>query len=359
MSALSILRSWRQTVHEQLLPDLHGHQTKALADLSFGMARAQHCHAGRVATEVPGEAKSVSVQRRFERTLANPRLEAGDGMRQLASHWLESWQGRPLLLILDETPQRGTDLSCMKLSAAYRKRAVPLAAACYRHDKPPKPMPELIEDLLREAALSVPAGTEVTVLLDRGLAWPETLEVSTDLGWHFVARVQGSTRVRDQDGRELAAKDLVANPGQRWYGRGEVFKKAGWRSCSVTAVWEKGCAEPWLLASDLPEGDRRCRSYAKRFWTEELFRDEKSQGFQWQDSHVRDPVHALRLVLLMALATLLALSLGTAGLKGGQRRRFEARRQRQLSLFQLGLRLLRDAITHNRFIECRLCLHPT
>ena len=64
------------------------------------------------------------------------------------------------------------------------------------------------------------------------------------------------------------------------------------------------------------------------------------------------------LVLLMALATVLAICLGTAGLKGGQRRRFEGRKQRQLSVFQLGLRILKDAVTKNRFIECRLCLHP-
>jgi hypothetical protein len=53
------------------------------------------------------------------------------------------------------------------------------------------------------------------------------------------------------------------------------------------------------------------------------------------------------------------LSLGTAGLERGERRRFEARRDHQLSVFQLGLRLLKDAVTRNRFIECRLCLHPT
>jgi hypothetical protein len=358
MSASSILRTWRQTVRDQLLPDLHGHQANALADLSFGMVHAQHCHSGRVAASVPGKAQPASTRRRWERTLANPRLETGEALRQAGRHWLEPWQRRPLLLILDETPQRGTELSCMKLSAAYRKRSIPLAAACYRHDAPPKPMPELIEDLLREAARAVPAGTEVTVLLDRGLAWPETLEVCTELGWHFVARVQGTTRVRDADGREIAAAELVPRPGRSWCGHGEVFKKAGWRECSVTAVWERGCAEPWLLVSDLPEGYARCRSYAKRFWTEELYRDEKSQGFRWQDSHVRDPVHALRLLVLMALATLLALSLGTAGLKRGERRRFEARRQRQLSVFQLGLRLLKDAVTQNRFIDCRLSLHP-
>jgi hypothetical protein len=219
-------------------------------------------------------------------------------------------------------------------------------------------MPKLIGDLLREAARDVPEGTRVTVLFDRGLAWPQTLDVCTELGGHFVARIQGSTRVRDEDGRELAAKELVERPGRRWYGHGKVFKKARWRSCRVTAVWEHGGSEPWLLVRDQAEGSQRCRSYAQRFWTEELFRDEKSQGFHWEKSHVRDPVHAMRLLLLMTLATVLALSRGPAGLEGGQRQRFEARRKPQLSVFQLGLRMLKEAITKDWFIECRLCLHP-
>ena len=46
MSALPMIRDWRKHVRDQLLPDLHGHQAKALADLSFAMAEAQHCHSG-------------------------------------------------------------------------------------------------------------------------------------------------------------------------------------------------------------------------------------------------------------------------------------------------------------------------
>ena len=43
MSALSLLRDWRRQVQEELLPGLHGHQSKALADLSFAMTIADHC----------------------------------------------------------------------------------------------------------------------------------------------------------------------------------------------------------------------------------------------------------------------------------------------------------------------------
>jgi hypothetical protein len=40
MNALSMLRDWRRQVQDDLLPELHGHQSKAMADLSFAMTLA-------------------------------------------------------------------------------------------------------------------------------------------------------------------------------------------------------------------------------------------------------------------------------------------------------------------------------
>src|SRR4051812_11902924 len=48
MSALPMIRDWRQQVRDELLPDLHGHQANALADLSFAMALCRHCHSGQL-----------------------------------------------------------------------------------------------------------------------------------------------------------------------------------------------------------------------------------------------------------------------------------------------------------------------
>ncbi len=357
MKTLSLLRDWRHCVRNQLLPGLHGHQAKALADFSLAMAWTRQCQSGWLAVSVPGPARPASVRRRLERLVANPRLRPRLVLARLARQWLTAWTGRPLLLILDETPN-GADLRCLKLSAGYRKRAVPLLGVCYRTDRPPEPMPRLITHMLRRAARCVPPGTEVTLLLDRGLAWPDVLDTCAELGWHFVTRVQGTTRLRRLSGTWCAVRDLVPRPGARWYGRGQVFKKAGGRTVSVIAVWERGCVEPWLLVSDRPASYPRCRGYAKRMWIEELFRDEKRQGFQWQRSRLTDPTRALRLLLIMALATLLTLSLGTRVLKAGLRRWFEPRRQRMLSLTQLGLRWFHYVLIHDWPLVLQCQLHP-
>jgi hypothetical protein len=353
-----ILRRWARTVKEQLLPGLHGHQAEALAAVSLGVALSGHCDSGRVSVAVPAAAKPASVRRRVERLVANPRLRPARAMAELARSVLAPWAGLRPVLILDETP-KGDGLRCMKVSLGYRKRAVPLVWECYEPRRPPLPMPALLWRLLSRAARCLPRGCEVTLLADRGLSWPSVMDCCRHLGWHYVLRLQRDTRVRLADGTERAARGLAPRRGARWLGPGvELFKKAGWRRANVVAVWERRCREPWLLASDRPASYARCRGYCKRAWCEQLHRDEKSQGPNWQRSRVEDPRRACRLLLAVALATLLAVSLGTRALKRGLRRELESGRARKLSVFQLGLRWLAAAMLRDLPLPCTLCLVP-
>jgi hypothetical protein len=356
-AATQMLKQWTACVKKDLLPGLHGHQSKALAAVSLGAALAGHCHSGRVAAFMPGgRAKPASARRRYERLLANPRLRvrrgelpAASGM--LARSVLARWAGRPLVLILDETPGPA-GLRCLRVSAGCRGRAVPLAWACYREGELPERMPRLVWRLLRRAARGLAGAgvADVTLVADRGLSWPSVLDCCVLLGWHYVLRVQASTRVRYADrlgrAREARAAALARRPGApRWSGPARVFKKAGWRGVHFTAVREPGCREPWLLASDRPGGpSRHVRNYCKRAWCEQTHRDDKTAGFNWHKSHVTDPPHACRLLLVLALATLLAIGLGARVLKRGLRRELEGRARRTLSLVQLGLRWLRHAL---------------
>jgi hypothetical protein len=366
VGATEMVRQWRHGL-EALLPEVHGHLLNAVAVFSVAMALAGHCHSGKVAAAAPAaRARVLSRQRRWERLLANRRLRPHEAMGMLARAVVprvSTGRGprRRVVLILDETPGgTGGRLRCMKLSVAYRKRAVPIAFECYEPHRPPVPMPKLLWRLLRRAARSLPEGCEVTLLADRGLSWPIVLDCCVGLGWHYVLRLQRDTRVRFGDGTLKSAWQLARRRGARWFGAGvEVFKKAGWREANVVATWEKKCKEPWLLVSDLPATFQRCRNYCKRAWCEQLHRDEKSHGFNWQLSRVRDPSHAQRLVLVMALATLLCLSLGTHVIKQGLRKMLEPVSRRLLSVFQLGLRWLRDCLVHGHACPCQLYLYPS
>jgi len=383
VGVVDMVRPWCAAVKDLVGGVLHGHQVRALALFSWAVAVAGHCHSGRVAAAVPGAACPASRRRRLERLLANANVRVAAAADALAAAVLAPWAGRPVVLILDETcrplrrppdgpgPAQGRKLCCMKVSVGYRKRAVPLAFACYRvgggggrRRRPRRSVPRLVLGLLRRVARAVPPGSPVTLLADRGLCWPAIVDECGRLGWHYVLRLQGQTAVRWTDGAGAGASPSAVRQQRRhaadlaprrgcppWRGTGvEVFRAAGWRRANVLAVWERRCREPWLLVTDLPATYARCRGYAKRCWCEQMHRDEKSGGFRWDASRVDDPARAERLLLVMALAMLLALSTGGRVLKAGRRRDLEGgrRRRRLLSIVQLGLRWLRDCLTNGR-----------
>lgn len=344
MSALPIVAGWRRCVAD-LMPDRHRHQTNALADLSFAVALAGDCRANRVSPHVPTGAQPASARRRFERLLDNPRLRPRQAQRELARSVLAHWAGRTALLVLDETPHAG-DLKALCVRVGYAGRALPLAWACYRPDDPPQPLPRLVRSLLRQVRGCLPVGSEVVLLADRGLAWPVVIDFCPESGWHYVLRLQHHTKILFPDGSQRSAGQLAPRAGARWYGEARAFKAAGWRGAGVVALREPGAKEPWVLLVDEPGRLRHRHLYAKRMWVEQSFRDDKGGALGWDKSAVSDPIHAARLLLVLALSLIQAASVGSELVRSGRRKQLDPRRGRRVSVVQIGLRWLRTVVLH-------------
>lgn len=336
MGVAWMLPSWEQRV-QGWLPLLHGHQVRALAWASWAMTLAGSCQLSKLAAATPGKAKVSSSERRWQRLLANARVDVESVSAALSSPWLS--RSQPMNLLLDET-SNADRVSVMKLSLQVRGRAVPLGWRCYAKDKPPVPMPQVVTGLLESVDQRLAEEAHVTLLADRGLSWPVILDFCVAHGWHYLLRLQGQTRVRLEDGRELSASELASGRGVRWLGRAWVFKDAGWREVNLCVCWPADDDEPWLLISDLAANGQRFMQYRKRMRQELSFRDEKSHGLRWRESRVEDPDHAHRLLLVMALATLRLILLGLGQLRRGRRGELERVDRRTLSVFQLGLRYL-------------------
>ena len=139
------------------------------------------------------------------------------GLWRLARNLFAPWAGRPICLLLDETP-KANDLRALGLRLAHAHRALPLATVCYRFGASPRPLPELVRELLQQVLACLPANTTVVLLADRGLAWPTLVDWCQEHGWHYVLRLQGATHVRFPDGSEQAVRDLAPEVGRRWLG---------------------------------------------------------------------------------------------------------------------------------------------
>lgn len=75
-------------------------------------------------------------------------------------------------------------------------------------------------------------------------------------------------------------------------------------------VLGKGCAEPWLILTDLPPQTGAAAWYGLRAWIEQGFKITKRGGWQWQRTQMRDAQRAERLWLAVAVATLWVLAVG-------------------------------------------------
>jgi hypothetical protein len=349
MSQSGVWQRWEAEIR-RVLPGVGIWQQRGLALFSLGVAVATHCGLARVAAVVPGEAVVPSITRRFERLLASGRLDVQAARGAVVAEVLGAGRGQTLWLALDETHQGRTEtgarLGMLALRLVYRERAIPLAWVCYQPGEAPAPFPILIGRLIDEVAALVPRDTQVVLMTDRGLSWPSLLDHCRRVGWSFLCRVQRQTRVQTADGRSGTIGDLAPHPGTRWQGHGRAFLKAGWRDLNLVAVWRRGDEQPWLLVTDLAPTWVRCDQYRHRMDEEESFRDDKSSGFDWDASRVRDPAHMDRLLLVLQLAALFVLAQGAFVLQQGCRHVLERTDRTSLSLFSLGLRWLDRARSH-------------
>jgi hypothetical protein len=285
----------------------------------------------RVAQTVSGQAEASSLERRLQRWIANPRLVISELWQAWLGWVIELWGKAPLLLLVDET-KLGKHVSVMMVGVAYHACAIPLVWRAYRsQDYPNEGQVALMQALLKQVQEALPAGHSAVILADRGLGTSPTWQAHlSECGWDYLLRVQGMTRVRLPGAVSQPVRRLV-NYGQRWTGRAQVFKKAGWQWKWVYVMWEYGYKEPWCLFSN--RADLIPELYSARFHHETSFRDLKSDGFHWEDSQVWLPTHVERLLLALACASLWTLTQGTHVVFLYPL----SRRRQRLSFFRLGL----------------------
>jgi hypothetical protein len=328
----------------QCITPLPRHAHKRLVWFVVGILLAQSIVCRRIAlaqSRRGGDSLLVaSHERRLRRLLNDPRLTWAETYAPALRRLVRWNPAHPVSLLIDESGH--TDQNRLLLAALwYRGRAVPLAWV-----QRPVQLPDdvgywdLVQTLLQQVAQLLPPALTVTVMADRAFGTPAFTDLVAGYGWQWVVRVQGQTCFRDRQGSRRTLRTLVSQPGQRWHGCGEVFRKSGWRSATVIAFWDCHHREPLLLASNRAMRWQLLPLYLRRGAIEQLFRDWKSAGWQWEQSQVRDPAHCERLYLGMAWATLLTLCAGRQ--VASEQLHAPHLPRAQSGLFQLGRRRLQQ-----------------
>jgi hypothetical protein len=85
-----------------------------------------------------------------------------------------------------------------------------------------------------------------------------------------------------------------------------------------------------------------------------MFGDMKGNGFDLESTHLRYFLRLSRLTLAVALLYVWLISTGSKAVKNGQRHLVDRAERRDLSIFQIGFRLVERCLTNGLPISIRL-----
>lgn len=224
--------------------------------------------------------------------------------------WILSWwHGADLAFALDATTH-GDRVVVLAISVLYRGTALPVAWQILPANQEGEWTPHWLR-LLALLAPAIPAAMTVVAFTDRGLWSPRLWHAIRAAGWHPVMRIRTDCTVAPTGAPRQLARLLIAGPGHAWVGRGIAFKPERRQAGTLVVVWEEGHAAPWVLLTDLAPTAVGVVWYGLRVWVELGFKALKSLGWQWQQTQRDDPDRVARHWLVLAIATLWTVAVGT------------------------------------------------
>ena len=318
--------------------------------ITVGILQANSVALSQIATHIPGAAKAESRVTMIRRWLMNFKVDVWAFYRPILEQVLRAWRAVTVYVVLDGVAVFGDRWQIFRLSVVHGCRAVPLVWAVI----PGKGLTqaERLEAMLTRAAdFLKPRVKQVVFLADRGFRDCDWAHLCLKLGWNYVIRVAANTYVTLSDGRCCRLDALGVTPGQRRYFQEVWLTQDAKLGTHLTVTWTAGDAknQPELLAvvSDQVACRARLHDYGQRMSIEQSFRDDKSGGFDMAHTRLQHVDRLERLLLALAIATLWCHELGEHVLAAGEtvRREIDPGPERELSLFQLGLRWLKRCVS--------------
>src|SRR6266540_3428844 len=310
-----------------------------LAALISGIVGSKSSQLPHIATKVPDGTKPESRVKRFTRWLDNDHLLEEVYFLPYADVLLRHLALQTVVLVMDGSSV-GRGCTALRLHVVSKGRALPLAWRVRQAPKGhcPADLHIAVVALIREV---IPEGATVVFLGDGefdGTALQATLN---EAGWSYACRTAMST-VATWEGETFRLDTLGAcsKPGTLIALQEVTFTRDAYGPVMVLSCWAKGYQEPLYLVSNMDAAEEACRYYQKRFRIETFFSDQKSRGFHLHKSHISDPQRLSRLLIAACLAYIWIVYLGSVCEKDRWRPIIHRRKRCDVSLFQLGLRLL-------------------
>lgn len=329
---------------------------ETLACMVSGIVLGKSCQLPKIASKSPGDVHPDSRVKQMSRWVQNERITLSLYFLPFVQPLLTNLAAvRPLGFIMDGSAVARGCVTLM-ISLIYGRRAIPVAWLVIAGTKGHFPA-ETHVALLREVKALVPDGASVVFLGDGEFDSPELQAEVEAYGWKYVCRTAKNIQFGVAD-EWMSLANLNVKRGEREFREGVLFTHAAYGPVMVIAWWDARYDEPIYLVSNLGSVQAACDWYRKRAHIETFFSDQKSRGFQLDKSHLSDPARVRRLMLAACLAYVWTIYLGMAAQRQGWTPKIHRRHRCDLSLFQLGLRLLDHLLKNDLSIPGSFALQP-
>jgi hypothetical protein len=310
-----------------------------LAALISGIVGSKSTQLPKMAAYAPDGARPESRVKRFTRWIRNDHITDEVYFIPFVEVLLGHLALQTLVLVMDGSVV-GRGCVALMLHVVYKGRALPIAWLVRPGKKGHFPE-EWHLTLLAQVKKWIPSGAQVVLLGDGEFDGTRLQHRVQEYRWSYVVRT-GSHIIVMWDGERFRCETVAAciKPGTLVALTDVRVTEEAYGPVMLICCWAKGYKDPLYLVTNMPSADEACRLYAKRFRIETFFSDQKSRGFYLHKSHIADPQRLSRLLMAAGLAYIWIVYLGALCVKEGWTKVIHRRNRCDLSLFQLGLRLL-------------------
>jgi len=319
-----------------------------LAGLISGIVGSQRTNLPQIASKVPDDTESQSRVKRFSRWVNNEHIDPEIYFVPFAEALLVSLSNQTLVLVMDGS-EVGRGCLTLMVSVVYKRRALPIAWLVVKGNKGHFPCDTHVS-LLNQVQTMIPAESDVIFLGDGEFDGVPLQATIAGFGWEYVCRTAKNIILRQED-EDFAFETVAVEPGECLSLPEVTLRQRDYGPVHAIAWWEQAYAEPIYLLTNMELAEEACHWYRKRFRIETFFSDQKSRGFHLHKSHLSEPERLTRLMIAACLAYIWIIYLGVLALRD-EWRKFVHRTDRcDLSLFQLGLRLLEHLLNEGKCIS--------
>ncbi len=275
------------------------------------MSQAKHCHDLKIASKIDSSNGIMSVLRNIERFLSNKWIRPEDNYLPFLQFFAPFYKDREKIYLLMDGTHAGKNKTLM-VSFLYKDKVILLVwlsesgtKGNFKEDRPI----ELMAKALR-ALKGLAISSRVVLLGDGefdGSNFRSFLEKNNCL---FVSRTSCNRVFYNHYTEPFQPRDIDTDTSNNPIFISDVKDSNGPEDNLLISRANKKRKLTYLI-TNMDDGHWVSSSYAKRYKTETLFRDMKTKGFHSQKSQIEKPKHLDNLIIVMALAYICVLVIGT------------------------------------------------